>query len=307
MSVLEPVTDSEVPAFWQALGLPGLIDLHVHFLPPPIMARVWEHFEARGPLIGFDWPITYKGSDDERVGRLRAMGVRRFGALPYAHRAGVAAYLNEWAAGFADEHPDALRCATFFPEPSAASDVEALLAGGVDVFKVHVQVGDFDVRHPLLDDVWARIAEAGTPVVIHAGSGPVGNSHTGPAPVAELLDRHRDLCAVIAHAGAPEYAEFLGLAEQHERVHLDTTMVFTDFFERLAPFPGDLIARLDALGDRIVLGSDFPNIPYVYAHQLASLSRLGLGDDWLRAVCWDNPARLIGVAPATDSASTVVT
>ena len=43
-----------------------------------------------------------------------------------------------------------------------------------------------------------------------------------------------------------------------------------------------------------VLGSDFPTIPYPYAHQLAALHRLGLGEDWLRAVLWENGARLFG-------------
>ena len=48
-----------------------------------------------------------------------------------------------------------------------------------------------------------------------------------------------------------------------------------------------------------MLGSDFPNIPYPYAHQLEVLERLRereprLDDDWLRAVCWFNGNRLIG-------------
>ncbi len=305
MGPLEPTTDAEVPAFWQALGVPGLIDLHVHFLPPPIMARVWEHFEARGPLIGLEWPITYQGTDAERVEHLRAMGVRRFGALPYAHRAGVATYLNDWAREFAAAHPDNLRSATFFPEDTAAPEVVALVAEGVDVFKVHVQVGDYDVLDPLLEPVWGTIEEVGTPVVIHAGSGPVANAHTGPGPVAELLRRHPLLCAVIAHCGAPEYAEFLELAECYNRVHLDTTMVFTDFFEAIASYPRDLLGRLAALQDKVLLGSDFPNIPYPYAHQLASLARLELGESWLRAVCWDNPALLFGGSATAGWASTV--
>ena len=44
----------------------------------------------------------------------------------------------------------------------------------------------------------------------------------------------------------------------------------------------------------MLLGSDFPNIPYPYEHQLDALERLGLGDDWLRAVLWDNGAALLG-------------
>jgi hypothetical protein len=45
----------------------------------------------------------------------------------------------------------------------------------------------------------------------------------------------------------------------------------------------------------VVLGSDFPNIPYPYAHQLDALARLGLGDEWMRKVLWENGARLLGL------------
>jgi predicted TIM-barrel fold metal-dependent hydrolase len=45
----------------------------------------------------------------------------------------------------------------------------------------------------------------------------------------------------------------------------------------------------------VLLGSDFPNIPYAYAEQIAGLVRLGLGDRWLRAVCWENAAHLFGL------------
>jgi predicted TIM-barrel fold metal-dependent hydrolase len=291
------LADADVPGWWDRLGLPGLYDTHVHFLPPPVLRKVREQFDNAGPKIGRPWPLHYRGDDDERVARLRALGVRRFPTLPYAHRPGIAAYLNEWAATYADTVPEAMRSATFFPEEGAGDYVDALIAAGTEVFKVHVQVGDFDVLDPLLEDAWGRIAEAGTPVVIHISSGPVPGSHTGPAPLRALLDRHPRLTAVVAHMGAPEYADFMTIAEDHERVHLDTTMAFTDFFEAMAPFPAEMLPRLAALRDKVLLGSDFPNIPYPYAHQLEALERLGLGEDWLRAVCWNNGVRLFGAAP----------
>ncbi len=92
--------------------------------------------------------------------------------------------------------------------------------------------------------------------------------------------------------GAPEFEPFLELAEAYEHVHLDTTMVFTEFFG--APYPADLLPRLRDLQSKVLLGTDFPTIPYPYAHQLESLARLDLGDDWLRAVCWENGVRLLG-------------
>jgi predicted TIM-barrel fold metal-dependent hydrolase len=46
------------------------------------------------------------------------------------------------------------------------------------------------------------------------------------------------------------------------------------------------------LGGKILLGTDFPNIPYPYLTQLQALQRLDLGPEWLRAVCHHNAATL---------------
>ena len=55
--------------------------------------------------------------------------------------------------------PECLHSATFFPEPEAAEYVADGIDEGVEVFKVHVQVGNFDVRDPHLDKVWGQLAE----------------------------------------------------------------------------------------------------------------------------------------------------
>ncbi|SCL36770.1 hypothetical protein GA0070624_5642 [Micromonospora rhizosphaerae] len=289
-----PLDDAEVPAFWQRLGLPGLADVHVHFLPPRLLRKVWAYFDAAGPLVGTEWPIRYRWSDTERIAHLRRLGVRAFSALAYPHRPGMAAALNRWTLDFAAATPGCLPSATFYPEPEAERYVTEALAAGARVFKVHVQVGGFLPTDPELDRVWGLLADAGVPVVVHAGHAPVGTAHTGPEPFAALLARHPTLTAIVAHLGAPDYAAFRRLAETYPRVRLDTTMAFTSFFDRFMPFPDEELPRLRELGlaGKVLLGSDFPNIPYPYAEQLAGLAQLDLGDDWLRAVCWHNGAAL---------------
>ena len=163
------------------------------------------------------------------------------------------------------------------------------------MFKVHVQVGGFDPSDPLLEPAWGLLAEAGVPVVVHCGSGPLPGTHTGPGPIGWYCRRHPTLTAVIAHAGAPEYGEHLALARRYRNVRLDTTMVGTDYLNRFAPIPAEVLAGYRDLGDRIVLGSDFPNIPYCYAHQIQSLMDWDFGDDWLRQVLWHNGAALLGL------------
>jgi predicted TIM-barrel fold metal-dependent hydrolase len=262
-------------------------------MPQRVLDKVWAYFDAAGPLTGTAWPIAYRTAEQDRLARLRALGVLRFPSLVYPHKPDMAAWLNAWAREFAAREPDVLPTATFFPEPGAGAYVGQALEAGARLFKAHVQVGAYDPRDPLLDDVWGRLAEARVPVVVHCGGGPVPGPFTGPGPFAEVLARHPRLTAVVAHLGMPEYAEFLDLADRYDRVHLDTTMAFTDFTEARMPFPVELRPRLLDLAARVVLGSDFPNTPYPFAHQVEALVRLELGDAWLRGVLHDNAAGLL--------------
>ena len=111
--------------------------------------------------------------------------------------------------------------------------------------------------------------------------------------VANVLERFPDLRLVIAHMGMPEYDAFADLVEAYDHVHLDTTMFASGYFSSPAEVGPAYRARLARLEDRIILGSDFPNIPYPYATQVEALVRLDLGDDWLRGVLWHNGARLL--------------
>lgn len=286
-----------VRRIWTELGLPGVIDVHTHFMPKPVMDKVWRYFDANGPLIGRSWPISYRDDEAGRLDTLRRFGVRAFTSLVYPHKPQMAAWLNQWAAEFARSTPDCLATATFYPEPDAGSYVEEAIGCGTRVFKAHIQVGRFDPNDPLLDQVWGLIQEAAVPVVIHCGSGPVAGDHTGPEPIRHLLRRFPRLPLIIAHMGMPEYTEFLDICESSAAVRLDTTMAFTAFAEEMMPFPPAQRHRLHDLGDRILFGSDFPNIPYGYRDAMLAITALpGIDDAWLRGVFHDNAARLFGLA-----------
>lgn len=300
------LADGGVAGFAAELGLPGLVDIHVHFMPDNVLRKVWAYFDrvgvpapdARTAHPGRDlppWPITYRTDSDGRLATLRELGVVGHSALVYPHRPGMAAWLTDWALDFGRVTAGCVPSATFYPEPDAVAYVADALDRGARVFKSHLQVGAYDPRDELLDGVWGLLADAGVPVVCHCGSGPFPGPFTGPGPISEVLRRHPRLTLVVAHGGAPEYAGFLDLVEQYPRVHLDTTMVFTDYLERLAPYPRTLLPRLAAAADRVVLGSDFPNIPHPYAAQIQALVDLDLGDDWLRQVVHHNGARLLGL------------
>jgi predicted TIM-barrel fold metal-dependent hydrolase len=285
-----------VRRLWSGLGLPGVIDVHTHFMPKSVLDKVWRYFDSAGPLVGRRWPITYRISEFHRIATLRGFGVRRFTSLVYPHKPKMAAWLNQWAADFARSTPDCLATATFYPEPGAADYVADAVRAGTRVFKAHLQVGRYDPNDPLLDEAWGVIEDTGTPVVIHCGSGPVPGEHTGPEPIRRLLGRHPRLVLVIAHMGMPEYGEFLDICEDFGRVRLDTTMAFTRFVNETMPFPVSQLHRLHEVGDRILFGSDFPNIPYSYHEAMTALTKLsGIDEDWLRGVFYGNAARLFAL------------
>ena len=50
--------DRDVPAWWTALGLPGLIDIHTHFLPDAVMNAVWAYFDD-----ALDQPVETRHAD----------------------------------------------------------------------------------------------------------------------------------------------------------------------------------------------------------------------------------------------------
>ncbi len=98
----------------------------------------------------------------------------------------MAAGLNAWTLDFARATPGCLPSATLYPEPGVRDYVTAALDAGARIFKVHLQVGGFPPDDPQLRPVWGLLAEAGVPVVVHAGHAPVATAHTGPGPFTAL-------------------------------------------------------------------------------------------------------------------------
>jgi predicted TIM-barrel fold metal-dependent hydrolase len=278
----------------------ALVDLHVHFMPQRVLDKVWDYFDHAHEHYGTPWPVHYRGTEPERLEQLAGLGVTHFAPLVYAHKPGMAAWLTEWAMDFGRRTPGAVPTATFYPEPEVEAYLGDAVRAGARAVKLHVQVGGLDPRDPLLRRAWGLLADAGVPVVVHCGDGPVPGRFTGLDVFEQVLREHPHLVAVLAHAGMPDFEGALDLAARYPGVHLDTTMVGTAFTQRLAPLPRDWSGRLVDVADRVALGSDFPNIPYAYGEQVAAIESWAAADDrlgetFLQAVLHDTPSRLLGL------------
>jgi predicted TIM-barrel fold metal-dependent hydrolase len=105
-----------------------------------------------------------------------------------------------------------------------------------------------------------------------------------------LLRRFRDWTFVVAHMGADEFDRYYDLLAAYENLYLDTTMVFTGFFPWTPRISG-----LIEFQDRILYGSDFPNLPYHLATGVQGLLALELGSSIEDKILYSNAARLLGL------------
>jgi uncharacterized protein len=289
-----PADDGGVAAFARRLGLPGIVDVHVHLLPHRLQEAVWAYFDG---LDDPPWPVTYRADEATRLATLRDLGVVAHTALAYAHRASVAAWCNQHTLAAADVYPQVVPTFTFHPEEGVERYVDDALARGGRIAKVHLQVGRFHATDPRLTPVWSRLETAGIPSVVHASAVygvDGGERFCGPDELRALLDRHPDLLLVVAHLGMPHLAGFLDLADEVTSLRFDTSMTLTD-----PPYgpevPAELVSRLVGIQDRLLFGSDFPTIPHPYAAQVRGLARLELDEAGLRGVLHDNAAALLGL------------
>lgn len=252
---------------------PVSVDCHVHLFPEKLFKAIREWFDGVG------WKIPYPSPHAEVLAALRAFGVREAWALMYAHRPGVAEGLNAWMAGVARAEP---MVRGFFTVHPADDDPLAIAKRAIDVhdlegMKLHAEVQELGVDDPRLDGVFSLLEERGAPCVLHTGDAPYPYTKEtlDVARVAGRLKKNPALKAVIAHLGANQTKQYLALTRDYPGLHLEVS--FTSF-------PGsEQYGRLDfgslaPYRDRLLFGSDFPNLTFTYADQADSWWDL----DWVK-------------------------
>jgi predicted TIM-barrel fold metal-dependent hydrolase len=240
------------------------------------------------------WHPRYDAPAEELVKTLLASGVSRFVFMPYAHRADMSRSLNHWVANVQTTFaPYGIGFGTFHPDDDALLPElvdEAFIQLGLRGAKLHPQVGRFAPDDPRLDPLYARAIEHGALLIMHAGRMPESNEHVGARAFARLMRRFPRLRVVVTHAGADEFDAFFDMCSIYAGVFLDTAMVFNKFLGGPPP-----IQRVLEFQDRVVYGSDFPNIPYRVESAIQAILDLRLGRTLEEKLLCTNAARLLGL------------
>lgn len=292
-----------------ALAGRRIVDAHVHAFPPRVFAAVWRWFDQHG------WSVRYRLEAREVVRHLLDRGVARVVALHYSHVPGMARALNQFVADLARDEPRVLACATVLPGEEGARAIldEALGPLGCRGVKIHCHVQCVAADDRRLDDVYAAAAAHRAPVVIHAGDAPaLGGYQCDPKALCttEAIDRalarHPRTTVIVPHLGADQMESIAALLDRRPNLHLDTTMVLARFLpmgatahERVTDGERQRVldralAIVRAHPDRVLYGTDFPNVPYEWDRELKVIAQAGLDDAALDALLAGNAERLFG-------------
>jgi predicted TIM-barrel fold metal-dependent hydrolase len=271
-----------------------MIDVHTHLHPPRLFAAIRRWFAERS-----EWDLGGQPDDPAAVaGVLRAAGVERFIFFSYAHKTGMARELNAWLTATArDLGGIGIPLGTIHPDdPAYLEDLRIALDAGCIGIKLHEDVQRLAVDDPRLDAVHRELSERRAMLLVHVGPIPWDYPpDAGAARVERVLERHPDLRVVVAHMGAPDTARYFSLMERHPHLYLDTTMALANGSPMERKGEVDL-AQLEAHADRVLYGTDFPNIPYAYTAERDAIAALGLSPQALEAIFHENAAALIARA-----------
>jgi hypothetical protein len=135
------------------------------------------------------------------------------------------------------------------------------------------------------------------PVVMHVGREPKSQAYRcDPYQLcsAEKLERivrdFPDLKICVPHLGLDEILPYKKMIEKYDNLWLDTTMAIADYFP---------IAGAIDLGcyrsDRIMYGSDFPNIPYAWDRELKILKTMDLSSEAMEKILHENAIDFFGL------------
>jgi predicted TIM-barrel fold metal-dependent hydrolase len=257
-------------------SLPPVTDAHVHVFPDRVFESMWAWFERHG------WPVRYRLPAPEVTRYLLDRGVARVVLLHYSHRPAVARSFNAFVAALAAADPRLVPLGTVLPgEPDAEGVIRDAAAMGLRGIKLHCHVQGFAPDAPEAAPVWATCEALGLPVVIHAGREPYSPAYPvdaravcGVERIERVLAAYPRLRICVPHLGADEVEGYLRLVERHDNLWLDTTMMLARFFPLEVP---DRV--LAARPERIMYGSDFPNIPYAWDRELRDLGGRALGEE----------------------------
>jgi predicted TIM-barrel fold metal-dependent hydrolase len=196
--------------------------------------------------------------------------------------------------------------ATVFPgEKGAASIVKEAFELGLYAVKLHAHVQYFSMDDKAMHEIYEACSIHSKPLIMHVGREPKNPDYPYERDPYEIcsaekletvLKDYPQLKICVPHLGADEFQEYQSLLKRYDNLWVDTAMVLADYLPIRKPPPLSEL-RLD----RVIFGTDFPNIPYAWDTEIRRFGDLQLSRDSLECVLARNALDLL--SPDANSAN----
>jgi len=264
-----------------------IVDFHVHLFPDPLFDAIWKAFRR-----DYQWEVAYQYYTPQIISFLHSQGVGTIVYSNYAHKPGVAEFLNNWNLELLAREDNLFCFAAFHPDdPDLEARVPRLLNHPrILGFKLQLLVQRFFPDDERLFPLYERVIESGKRILMHVGTGPVANEFVGFKYFLRLLKRYPQLKVNVPHMGAREFRPFIELLDEYPQLYLDTAFTFVPHDGISFPEPPETLLRYQ---DRILYGSDFPNILFPWESEIEYLKGLALGEEFYRKVFRENGLKIL--------------
>jgi len=129
-----------------------------------------------------------------------------------------------------------------------------------------------------MQEIYSTCQESDKPLIMHVGREPKSPAYPcdpyeicSAARLEQVIKAYPALRVCVPHLGADEFDAYRRLLENYDNLWLDTTMALADYL------PFDDVPDLSKMrADRLIYGSDFPNLPYAWDRELKRIARLNL-------------------------------
>lgn len=258
------------------------IDAHCHIYPDAIAARA-----VKGIGQFYDLPLVYAGTLSDLTAVHDAAGITHGVIFSVATTPHQVASINRFIAACARESCGRfVGLGTVHPESETLrEDIDHICELGLRGVKLHPDFQKF-----ALDDVHCmrvyELCEGRLPVLVHTGD--YRYDYSNPRRMARALETFPSLTVIGAHFGGwSVWDEAEALLPAYPNFYVDTS---SSFYAMTAERAARLLRAYGA--HRVLFATDYPM--WDVGEELARLDRLDLTEAEMRAVLYENAARLFG-------------
>ncbi|MBI4964814.1 MAG: amidohydrolase [Desulfomonile tiedjei] len=181
----------------------------------------------------------------------------------------------------------------FESEVLPATQTEDLIRLGCRGLKLLPSYSHFYPDNPRMMPAYEVARDAGIPVMFHTGTSLFPDTrirYAHPLLLDDVAAQFPTLTIVMSHGGRPFwYAEAEWLLRRHKNTYIDVAGIPPKHLPRVFP-------KLDKLADRFLFGTDWPLVKSIAA-QIQQIRKLPLRDETIKAMFWNNAARLLKLDP----------